>query len=134
MPIVSVSLTSTILNDLEKLIKKRGYYSRSEAIRDAIRAMLLDYDLSLKNEDMVFAMIIVVNDFVREDVEIRLSKLRHEFNNLIIEDIHRHIKEQYCIEIFLAEGRNSEVSDLIGRIRGIKGVNQVKYLVLPFFL
>ncbi|MHA1132431.1 MAG: CopG family ribbon-helix-helix protein [Candidatus Helarchaeota archaeon] len=134
MPIVSISLSRKILEDLESLEKKRGYLSRSEVIRDAIRSIILEHNISLRNEDIVFALIIVVNDFNREDIDTRLSKLRHEFNELIVEDIHRHIKNQYCIELFLVEGKNSSIIDLIGRIRGIKGLIQVKFVILPFLL
>ncbi|MHA1266811.1 MAG: CopG family ribbon-helix-helix protein [Candidatus Helarchaeota archaeon] len=132
IPIVSISLTSKILKDLEALVKQRGYFSRSEAIRDAIRGIILEHNLSLKSEDNVFAIIIVVSEFEREDIDLKLSKLRHKFNELVVEDIHRHIKDKYCIELFIMEGKNSEVIDLIGRIRGIKGINQVKFLLLPF--
>ncbi len=131
MPIVSISLTQQILDSLEKLIEKRGYFSRSEAIRDAIRGIILEYDVSIKNEDLVFATIIIISEYERHDVEKKLSKLRHEFNHIVIEDTHRHIKDKYCVESFLAEGKNSEVINLLGRIRGIRGINQIKYTILP---
>ncbi|MHA1376024.1 MAG: CopG family ribbon-helix-helix protein [Promethearchaeota archaeon] len=131
MPIVSISLTSQILESLEKLIEKRGYFSRSEAIRDAIRGIILEYDLSIKSDDLVFATIIIISEYERHDVETQLSKLRHEFNDIVIEDTHRHIKDKYCVETFLAEGKNTEVINLLGRIRGIRGINQIKYVILP---
>ncbi|MHA1271111.1 MAG: CopG family ribbon-helix-helix protein [Candidatus Helarchaeota archaeon] len=132
MPIVSISLTRRILDDLEFLVEKRGYFSRSEAIRDAIRSIIIEHNLNLENEDLVFALIIVVYDFEKEFIDSKISKIRHEFNKLIVEDIHRHIKEQYCIELFIIEGKNVEVINLLGRIRGIKGIYQVKFLILPF--
>ncbi len=131
MPIVSISLTKQILESLEKLIEKRGYFSRSEAIRDAIRGIILEYDVSIKSDDLVFATIIIISEYERHDVEKKLSKLRHEFNEIVIEDTHRHIKDKYCVELFLAEGKNSEVVNLLGRIRGIRGINQIKYTILP---
>ncbi|MHA1147099.1 MAG: CopG family ribbon-helix-helix protein [Promethearchaeota archaeon] len=131
MPIVSISLTSQILKSLEKLIEKRGYFSRSEAIRDAIRSIILEYDLSIANDDLVFATIIIISEFERHDVEKKLSKLRHEYNEIVIEDTHRHVKDKYCIEIFLVEGKNSEVITLLGHIRGIRGINQIKFTILP---
>ncbi|NVM04100.1 MAG: CopG family ribbon-helix-helix protein [Candidatus Helarchaeota archaeon] len=131
MPVVSISLTSKILKDLEKITNERGYFSRSEAIRDAIRNIVLEYDLSLMDKDVVFATIIVAHEFARGDIDNKLSKLRHEYEEIVIENIHRHVKDQYCIELFVVEGKNSQVLELIGRVRGIKGINQVKYIVLP---
>ena len=45
MPIVSISLTSKLLKKLDRFMKERGYSSRSEAIRDAIRDFLSEYEL-----------------------------------------------------------------------------------------
>jgi CopG family nickel-responsive transcriptional regulator len=86
--------------------------------------------VEIGNDDLVFATIITITEYERHDIEKRISKLRHEFNNLVIEDIHRHIGEKYCVEIFHTEGKNSEISNLIGRIRGIKGIIQLKYTIV----
>jgi len=131
MPIVSISLTGKILKDLEKLTEDRGYFSRSEAIRDAIRNIILEHKLSIEEEEMVFATIIIAYEIERGDIDHKFSKLRHEYNEIVIENIHRHVKNQYCIELFILEGKNSQIVELIGRIRGIRGINQVKFLILP---
>lgn len=78
----------------------------------------------------VFATIIVISEFDRHDIDKKLSKLRHGFNLLVLEDIHRYVEEKYCVEIFHAEGKNSEITNLIGRIRGIKGIYQLKYAII----
>ncbi len=122
-----------MVDSLKKLVEKRGYFSRSEAIRDAIRGLILDYDINIKSKDTVFATIIIVSEFERHDIELKLSKLRHEYNDIIIEDIHRHVKDKYCIELFLVEGKNKDVLDLLGRIRGLRGIYQIKYTILPLY-
>ncbi|MHA1195088.1 MAG: CopG family ribbon-helix-helix protein [Promethearchaeota archaeon] len=133
MQIISVSLSNQMVDSLKKLVEKRGYFSRSEAIRDAIRGLILDYDINIKSKDTVFATIIIVSEFERHDIELKLSKLRHEYNDIIIEDIHRHVKDKYCIELFLVEGKNKDVLDLLGRIRGLRGIYQIKYTILPLY-
>ncbi|MBY8983100.1 MAG: ribbon-helix-helix protein, CopG family, partial [Candidatus Lokiarchaeota archaeon] len=60
MPIISVSLTKRLIEGLGTLVERRGYFSRSEAIRDAIRSIIIDYDINVKDEDLVFASIIIV--------------------------------------------------------------------------
>ena len=79
MPIVSISLTSKILKDIERLTEDRGYFSRSEAIRDAIRNILLEHKLSILADDIVFATVIVAYDIERGDLENKISKLNHEW-------------------------------------------------------
>ncbi|MHA1432039.1 MAG: hypothetical protein ACTSRV_16860, partial [Candidatus Freyarchaeota archaeon] len=63
--------------------------------------------------------------------ENRISDLRHEFDDVIIENIHRHIGDQYCLEILIAEGEAKRILDLMGRIRGIRGIQQVKAVFMP---
>ncbi|MGZ8933156.1 MAG: ribbon-helix-helix protein, CopG family, partial [Halobacteriota archaeon] len=41
---IGVSIPSRLLSAFDQVINKRGYSSRSEAIRDAIRGYLLDYE------------------------------------------------------------------------------------------
>ena len=57
MPIISVSLTSDLLRKLDNFMKERGYSSRSEAIRDAIRDSLSEYELSKFESGRVIATI-----------------------------------------------------------------------------
>lgn len=58
-------------------------------------------------------------------------RLRHEYNNIITGNMHFHLGEIYCLEIFIARGDFEEVLNLIGRIRAIKGIYQVKYTLVP---
>jgi len=57
--------------------------------------------------------------------------VRHEFDDVVVENVHRHIGEKYCLEIFIAEGSHQRILDLIGRIRGMRGIQQVKALFMP---
>lgn len=51
MTIISVSITSDLYKRLDAFMKERGYSSRSEAIRDAIRDSLAEYDLNRLEKD-----------------------------------------------------------------------------------
>lgn len=47
MPIVSISLTSKILEGSKRMELDRGYFSRSEVIRDAIRDKISEIDTTI---------------------------------------------------------------------------------------
>ncbi|MGQ9690761.1 MAG: hypothetical protein ACUVQY_05780, partial [Thermoproteota archaeon] len=64
-------------------------------------------------------------------VDLRMTEVRHEFDDVVIENIHRHIGEKYCLEIFIAEGNNERILDLVGRVRGIRGIQQVRAMFMP---
>lgn len=133
MPIVSISLTEKILEDIDKIKGTRGYFSRSEVIRDAIRGLITENEVSIQNADKVFAIIIIIVNYERHDVEHKISQLKHEFYEIVVEDTHRHVENLYCIETLFAQGSNSAIGQLIGRIRGIRGINQLKFTLVSMF-
>ncbi|RLI37437.1 nickel-responsive transcriptional regulator NikR [Candidatus Bathyarchaeota archaeon] len=131
MPIVSMSLTNDLLRKLDALIADRSYSSRSEAIRDAIRASLSEYELSRLDRGMVAATITIISEYVRRDVDERLMRLRHEYNDLVTGNMHIHLGRNYCLEVFIAQGPVEAVLNFVGRVRAIRGIQQVKYTVVP---
>jgi len=131
MTVVSITLPSELLKKFDEFIKTRGYYSRSEAFRDAIRNLIAEAEVASFKGGRVATTIMITCDYARKDVDRRVSELRHEFDDVVIENVHRHIEEKYCLEIFIAEGTLKRILDLVGRIRGMRGILQVKALFMP---
>ena len=129
MTVVSITLPYELLKQLDNIVKARGYYSRSEAIRDAIRGMIEESTLIESGE--VTTTIVVTYIRGHDGVDRRLSDLKHEFNDVVVESIHRHLGRNYCIDIFIAEGPMERIRVLIGRIRGIHNIDRVKALFIP---
>jgi CopG family nickel-responsive transcriptional regulator len=126
-----MSLTNDLLRKLDALIADRSYSSRSEAIRDAIRASLSEYELSRLDRGMVAATITIISEYVRRDVDERLMRLRHEYNDLVTGNMHIHLGRNYCLEVFIVQGAVEAVLNFVGRVRAIRGIQQVKYTVVP---
>ena len=130
MVVVSVTLPSRLLQNFEGFMKKRGYYSRSEAFRDALRSLMAEAEISRMETDNIVTTIMLVSEYGRKDVDMKLSELRHGFNDAVVENLHRHVAGKYCLELFIAEGKTQRILTLIGRIRGMRGVQQVKTLFI----
>ena len=131
MPIISISLTSHLLQRFDRFMRDRGYSSRSEAIRDAIRDTLSEYDLERLEEGAVTATVTVITERDRHDVDQHLMRLRHEYNAIISGNMHIHLGSEYCLEIFITEGDIDQVLRFIGRIRAMRGIQQVKFTMVP---
>jgi len=131
MTVVSVTLPGELLNKFGEFMKTRGYYSRSEAFRDAIRSLMAESELAKIETGNVATTIMITCDYARKDVDLKVGEVRHEFDDVVVENVHRHIGEKYCLEIFIAEGNHQRILDLIGRIRGMRGIQQVKALFMP---
>ncbi len=127
---ISITLPNDLLRRVDEFMKTRGYYSRSEAFRDAIRSLISESEISRAETGNVSATIMITCDYARRDVDLKVTEVRHEFDDVVVENVHRHIDDKYCLEIFIAQGKNERIVDLIGRIRGMRGIQQVKALFM----
>jgi CopG family nickel-responsive transcriptional regulator len=130
MTVISITLPNDLLIRFDDFMKARGYYSRSEAFRDAVRNLIAEADIAKLETDAVAATIMITSDYARRDVDLRMSEVRHEFDDVVVENVHRHIDDKYCLEIFIAQGKNERIVDLIGRVRGMRGIQQVKAMFM----
>lgn len=130
MTVISITLPGELLTKFDEFMKTRGYYSRSEAFRDAIRNLIVESDIAKTETGEVAATIMITCDYARRDVDLRITEVRHEFDDVVVENVHRHIDDKYCLEIFIAQGKNKRIVDLIGRVRGMRGIQQVKALFM----
>ena len=130
MTVVSITLPGDLLKKFDEFIETRGYYSRSEAFRDAVRSLIAETEVAKMDTGTVAATIMITCDYVRRDVDLKMTEVRHEFDDLVIENVHRHIDEKYCLEIFIAQGDSRRMLDLMGRVRGMRGIQQVKAMFM----
>jgi CopG family nickel-responsive transcriptional regulator len=130
MTVISITLPRELLGKFDEFMKTRGYYSRSEAFRDAVRSLIAESDIARMETGEVAATIMIASDYARRDVDARMTELRHGFDDVVVENVHRHINDKYCLEIFIAQGENRRILDLIGRIRGMRGIQQVKAMFM----
>jgi CopG family nickel-responsive transcriptional regulator len=97
MSVTSISLTPTLLHKLDEIKDEKGYSSRSEVIRDAIRSYLSDYEISKfdngKNLTATITAIYQKNGPHLDDV---LLHLRHEYDD-IADNIVIHISNGFCV-------------------------------------
>jgi CopG family nickel-responsive transcriptional regulator len=130
MTVISITLPNDLLIRFDDFMKARGYYSRSEAFRDAVRNLIAEADIAKLETGVVAATIMITSDYARRDVDLRMTEVRHEFDDVVVENVHRHIDDKYCLEIFIAQGKNERILDLIGRVRGMRGIQQVKAMFM----
>lgn len=130
MTIISITLTSDLLGRFDEFIKSRGYSSRSEAFRDAVRSTIAESETLRLDSEVVHATLMITCDYERKEVDMRLGEIRHEYDDIVVENIHKHIANKYCLEIFIVEGEPKRIMDLVGRVRGMRGIQQVKAMFM----
>ncbi|MDI9646818.1 MAG: nickel-responsive transcriptional regulator NikR [Archaeoglobales archaeon] len=130
---IGVSLPKNLLDDFDKVISERGYSSRSEAIRDAIRSYLAEYRwLEMEKGDIVGAISVIYDHSVR-GVTDAITDFQHEFGNLITASVHLHLDENQCLELVLVRGDMSNIKKLLDKLTALRGVLNVKLITAARF-
>src|SRR5512137_1254589 len=115
-----VSLEGALLDNFDKLIKKRKYTNRSEAIRDLIRQELLKKDLEEDRE--VAGAITYIYDHHQRDLLNKIIYVQHDHHDIIQSSQHIHLDHHNCLEIVAVKGKSSDISKLADNIKSLKGV------------
>jgi CopG family nickel-responsive transcriptional regulator len=131
MTVVSVSMPESLLDRLDQFAAEHGYTGRSEVVREASRNLLSEFeDAALEDRDLM-AVVTVMFDYETTDVEGRMIDLRHEYDDLVSSNIHSHVGNHYCMELFVLEGNLEDISAFVGRIRATQDTLSVDYSVVP---
>jgi CopG family nickel-responsive transcriptional regulator len=131
MTIISVSLTSDLLEKLDEFVARSGFSSRSEALRLAIRDAFSQFSLNSMEPGNVMATVTIISETEKSIPHLGLMDLRDGFDELIFGNMHLHIEEGYCIEIFLVKGGSEEVMNFVNKAKIVKGVMEVNYTLTP---
>jgi CopG family nickel-responsive transcriptional regulator len=132
MSVISVSLSPKLLERLDEFVDETGHSSRSEVIRLAVRDTLSQRALQQLNHGKVLLTATVIYDREKHNVNTTLMNLRHEFDENIFGNMHIHIGNDFCVEIFLVQGESKNVLEFLSKIQVVKGLNDVKYSITKF--
>ncbi len=126
---IGVSLPANLLGRFDEIIAQRGYSSRSEGIRDAIRSYIVDYEWMSREEGEKVGVITLIYDHHKRGLGNTLTDLQHKFLKLIESSLHVHIDHENCMEVVLVKGDAKDVKILVEKIMALKGVKHVKLTI-----
>ncbi len=120
-----ISLESPLLKKFDRLITKKGYASRSEAIRDLIRDSLVTEEWKSDNTETVGTITLVYSHDTRELNDI-LNDIQHHYHQLVISTTHIHLDGHNCLEVIIVKGKSEDIKVVADRLIGTKGVKHGK--------
>jgi CopG family nickel-responsive transcriptional regulator len=123
-----VSIDPDLLKRFDKIIARKGYSNRSEAIRDLIRENLVEEEWKNKESD-VAGTITIVYDHTVGDVTNKLLDIQHEHHPKIMSSTHIHIDKNNCLEVIVVSGKAREITKLADKLKAIRGVKQGKLVM-----
>jgi len=126
-----VAMERELLEQFDKIVERKGYANRSEALRDLVRRQL-DEEAWSSGKPAVATITLVYDHHVRELTE-RLTEIQHDFGEHIVSTLHVHLDHHHCMEVIAARGPARELKTLSERLTNAKGVlsGQVVAASLP---
>ena len=115
-----VSLEKSLLEKFDRLIDKKEYTTRSEALRDLIRQELVKEEW--EEDQDVAGTITFIYDHHKRGLSSQLTDLQHDHQEIIISTQHIHLDHHNCLEIVAVKGNASDVQRLANALQSVKGV------------
>jgi len=128
---IGISLPGELLDKFDKTLMKRGYSSRSEGIRDAIRTYNQHYEWMQQIKGSRAAAISIVYDCSKKGVTSTLAEIQHEYMDMIDSSVHFHMEDNLCFEVIIMKGEGEKIVELAQRILSIKGVKHSRLTTVP---
>ncbi|RLI97497.1 MAG: nickel-responsive transcriptional regulator NikR [Candidatus Aenigmatarchaeota archaeon] len=123
-----ISMEPELLARFDKLMRSRGYMSRSEFIRDLTRKSLLESDVE-SGKGNVIGTLTIVYDHNIGNVADKLLHLQHHHHEEIMSSVHIHMNEQACLEVLIIRGKTSGVRKLADNIKALKGIKHGELVI-----
>lgn len=110
-----------LLARFDELIAGRGYSTRSEAIRDLVRADLVDAEWSDPEAEVVGTITIVYEHHEHELANV-LAELQHEHHEFVVCTTHVHLDQHNCLEVIVVRGKSETVRHIADTLISTRGV------------
>jgi CopG family nickel-responsive transcriptional regulator len=128
---ITITIDDELMDDVDRLIARRGYQNRSEALRDLARAGIAqDRQRSNQHGDCV-AAVVYVYDHAARDLSRRLVKEMHGHHELTLATMHVHLDEKSCLEVNVLKGAINRVEHLADHIIAERGVRHGNLVMIP---
>ena len=120
-----------LIDRIDDFASEQGYTGRSEVIREAARNLLGEFEDQRLEDRTLIGVVTVLFNYETTSVEHRMMQLRHSYDDLVSSNVHSHVGDAYCMELFILEGELTEISEFVGKVRATRETLSVDYSVNP---
>lgn len=128
---VTVTLDDDLMEDLDRMIKTRGYQNRSEAIRDLARAGLKQASIESGSLSNAIGVLSYVFDHEARELAKRLTSTFHSHHDLTVSSLHIHLDERNCLEVSILKGQSGEVQHFAEHVISERAVKYGHLHIMP---
>ena len=121
----SVSLPESLLDELDTMVDRRGYQSRSQAVAALARDGLVEFATQLGTSS-VAGTISLVYDHTQKGLQARLAAIQHRYFLMVVSSMHVHLEDHNYMEVLLVQGPAQELRKLADELATCRGVKTGK--------
>ena len=123
---IGVSLPDNLLTRFDGILTKRGYSSRSEGIRDAIRSYIRYYEWASEVKGDRLGVISLTYNHEQHGLIDALADIQHQHLDVIQSSMHFHADKKTCLEIIALHGDAKSLKEVAEGLMALKGVEHLK--------
>ncbi|HEY3298074.1 MAG TPA: nickel-responsive transcriptional regulator NikR [Armatimonadota bacterium] len=120
-----VSIPLDLVQSFDEIIERKGYRTRSEAIRDIMRDYLVEGEWESEQGEVVGTITIVYDHHARELSNV-LTTTQHESHDAVLCTTHVHLDARNCLEVIVVKGTGEQVRSIADRLISTRGVKHGK--------
>jgi CopG family nickel-responsive transcriptional regulator len=123
---ITISVDEKLAKEFDALIKKRGYTSRSEAMRDLLRRDVEANRVAYEHKSYCVANLSYVYDHHSRDLAERLIAAQHAHHEMVVSTMHVHLDHEHCLESVILKGPTAAVRSFAGGMQAERGVRHAQ--------
>jgi CopG family transcriptional regulator, nickel-responsive regulator len=127
---ITITIDDDLLDAVDGLMARRGYASRSEALRDIVRDML-DRQATDDPKAACIATLSYVFDHATRDLAGRLTSAHHDHHDLSVASMHVHLDHEACLEVSVLRGPSGTVTAFADALATQRGVRHAHLHLIP---
>jgi len=127
MAIISISLSEQLLQEIDQLKDETGFSGRSDVIRASARMLIADNQDKKNLEGNINSILILIH---KQESEDKVTEIKHDFEDIIETQIHSHLKEDKCLELFILEGDAERMHTLTKMFQTTRKIDYVRLITI----
>ncbi len=127
---ITITIDDDLLETVDALAARKGYPTRSEAVRDLIRSAT-SRDAATGSGRPCVAVLGYVYDHHTRALAQRITDTFHDHHELAVSSMHVHLDRGSCLEVAVLAGPTTAVHELADAVTAQRGVRYGNLHVLP---
>jgi len=128
---LTISIDDALAETFDRLVRKKGYENRSEAIRDLVRKSLGEEELLNGNAKHCVGTLSYVYDHHERQLASRLTSMQHDHHDVTVATMHAHLDHENCLETVILRGPTAAVMRFAQDVIAQTGVRHGKFNPIP---